>query len=244
MKASLDHNQTPLLRTPRFIMRCFSSLIQQALWAAVISSTFLLPRLSQAAPGDLDLSFSQSPIPVGGAPNGLALQPDGKMVLVGGWGPIPRDTTSHRYIARLDGDAGALDESFVATMGFGPAPRVVRAQRDGKVMVGGEFTLINGVTMTGVARLNADGTLDTSFANPTFTGVFQIYCIVVQPDGKVIVGGYFSNVGGVTLNNLVRLNVNGTVDTSFNPSPNGTVLSLALLPDGKIVVVGGFGDEQ
>lgn len=221
-------------------MRCFSTLVQQAVWAAVAGFTFWQPLVSQAAPGDLDLSFSQSPLPLGGAPDGLAMQPDGKMVLVGGFGPIPRNTTNNRYIARLDGSAGAQDTSFVATMGFGPAPRIVRAQRDGKLMVGGEFELINGVTMTGVARLNADGTLDTSFANPTFTGIFQIFSIIVQPDGKVIVGGYFSTVGGVTRNHLVRLNADGSVDTSFNPNPNSDITSLALLPDGKIVVVGGF----
>lgn len=221
-------------------MRCFSTLVQQAVWAAVVGFSLLLPRLSQAAPGDLDLSFSQSPIPAGASPTGISVQPDGKMVLVGGWGTIPQNTTTHRYIARLGGSAGALDQSFVATMGFGPAPRITRVQRDGKVIVGGEFELINGVTMTGVARLTADGTLDTSFANPMFTSIYQIFAIVVQPDGKVIVGGYFSNVGGVTRNNLVRLNTNGTVDASFNPSPNGTVLSLALLPDGKIVAVGSF----
>jgi uncharacterized delta-60 repeat protein len=221
-------------------MRCFSTLVQQVLWAAVIGSTLFLSRLSQAAPGDLDLSFSQSPIPAGASPTGLSVQPDGKMVVVGGFGDIPQNSTNNRYIARLDGSAGALDQSFVATMGFGPAPRITRVQRDGKLMVGGEFNLINGVTMTGVARLNADGTLDTSFANPMFTSIYQIYSIAVQPDGKVIVGGYFSNVGGVTRNNLVRLNANGTVDDSFNPVLNGDVKSMALLPDGKIVVVGSF----
>src|SRR5438309_6604626 len=71
----------------------------------------------------------------------------------------------------------------------------------------------------------------------------QVWSIALQPDGKVLVGGWF-NIGGQT--SLARLNRDGTLDSSFNPVvagqgiPETTVYSIAVQPDGKIVIGGGF----
>ncbi len=68
--------------------------------------------------------------------------------------------------------------------------------------------------------------------------------IAVQPDGKIVVGGNFTGLGGVTgttaRNHIGRLNVDGTVDPSFNPGTNGPVLAVAVQPDGKILAGGNF----
>ena len=66
----------------------------------------------------------------------------------------------------------------------------------------------------------------------------------MQPDGKIVVGGNFTGLGGVTgtttRNRIGRLNVDGTVDPSFNPGTNGPVLAVAVQPDGKILAGGNF----
>jgi uncharacterized delta-60 repeat protein len=68
----------------------------------------------------------------------------------------------------------------------------------------------------------------------------QVNAIAVQTDGKILIGGGFSQVNGITRNNLARLNANRTVDTSFDPSPNGGIFAITLDPNGSILVGGGF----
>src|SRR6266446_5361163 len=58
--------------------------------------------------------------------------------------------------------------------------------------------------------------LDTSF-NPLLNTGAVVYVVAVQPNGRVLIGGTFSSIGGVSVANMARLNTNGTLDTSFNP---------------------------
>jgi uncharacterized delta-60 repeat protein len=86
------------------------------------------------------------------------------------------------------------------------------------------------------------GAIDASFA-PTGSGVSgQVNTVVVQPDGKVLIGGSFTNYNGTTRNRIARLNVDGTLDMTFNPTQgfNNDVNSIALQSDGKIIVGGKF----
>ena len=126
----------------------------------------------------------------------------------------------------------------------------VAVQADGKVIIGGAFVRVmpNGgptVTRLRIARLNPDGTLDTAF-DPNIGGGGQVvFAIVIQPDGKILVGGSFTTVapnGGptVTRNNIVRLNIDGTVDPGFDPNANGSVRSIALDSNGRVLVGGAF----
>ncbi len=110
-------------------------------------------------------------------------------------------------------------------------------QSDGKIVVGGEFTRIGGVTKNYIARLNSDGTLDASF-NPSANS--QVSSIALQSDGKILVGGSFASIGGVTRNHMARLNPDGTIDASFDPNANSQVSSIAVQSDGKILVGGWF----
>jgi uncharacterized delta-60 repeat protein len=112
-------------------------------------------------------------------------------------------------------------------------------QSDGKILVGGDFTLLNTETRHNLGRLNADGTLDTAFA--TFVNG-PVYAIVVDPNGRIIIGGDFSMVGSTSTENLARLNTNGTVDKDFETFSFGTgdkVYALAS-QNGKILVGGNF----
>ncbi len=107
-------------------------------------------------------------------------------------------------------------------------------QADGKILIGGDFTTL-GLPATGrnyIARLNADGTIDSSF-NPNANQ--SVYSIALQPDGKILVGGDFSTIGGQTRNHIARLDpVSGLAD-SFDPNANLDVYSIAVQADGKVV---------
>src|SRR6266853_67915 len=126
-----------------------------------------------------------------------------------------------------------------AVDGFDPgADRNVKAlavQPDGKIIVGGTFsTLGGGGTGTSVrnhiGRVNPDGTLDTSF-DPGANA--EIICLALQADGKILVGGSFTTLGGggtgrIARNRITRLNPDGTLDTTFDPGANGEVDALAI----------------
>jgi uncharacterized delta-60 repeat protein len=130
--------------------------------------------------------------------------------------------------------------------GFDPGAndivRVIVVQADGKILLGGEFTTLapkGGATVTRnhIARLNSDGTLDTAF-NPNANGI--ILSIAVQPDGKILAGGYFTNIGGQTRNRIARLDATTGLADSFNPDSNNAVGAIAVQADGKILVGGSF----
>ncbi|MEI7936817.1 MAG: immunoglobulin domain-containing protein [Verrucomicrobiota bacterium] len=166
----------------------------------------------------------------------LAVQPDG-MILVagaftglGGW--------NHGRVARLYPD-GTLDTSFNPVAN--DTVRCVAVQPDGRILLGGFFTTLASQSRTNLGRLNADGTLDAGF-NPGTGGVSSpsVHSLALQTDGKILVGGYFATLGGQTCNHLGRLNPNGSLDPTFNPTPNLTVSSVAVQADGKILVGGAF----
>ncbi|MEI8242155.1 MAG: delta-60 repeat domain-containing protein [bacterium] len=79
--------------------------------------------------------------------------------------------------------------------------------------------------------------VDTDF-NPGANNTVTAFAL--QPDGKILVGGSFTTLGGLTRNHIGRLHVNGSVDADFDPGANGDVSSLAVQPDGRIVVAGAF----
>lgn len=117
--------------------------------------------------------------------------------------------------------------------------RSIVLQPDGKILVGGGFSNFNGVSQKGLIRLNSDGSIDNSFNIGTGFNS-NVECIVIQPDGKILAGGDFSTFNGLTNRGLVRLNSNGSLDTSFTTSFNAGVSSIALQSDGKIIAGGGF----
>ena len=130
---------------------------------------------------------------------------------------------------------GSLDSTYLPVLD-GEVRAIVPLSGD-KSMIGGAFTKISAINRGGVARLNADGTVDSSFdpgSGITGTPEARINAILVQPDGKVLVGGRFGQFNGVSRSNLVRLNNDGNVDLNF--SANCSVINcLALQADGKIL---------
>ncbi len=173
------------------------------------------------------------------------VQADGK-VLVGGLFTTYTGATNNRLI-RLNTD-GKKDTTFNIGNGFTgdlfTRVNAIAEQADGKILVGGRFTLFTGSTANRIIRLNANGTKDTSFAYGTgFNNA--VSKIVVQPDDKILVAGSFDQYSGVSVNSIVRLNPNGSLDATFNNIlPYGisddSSIDIFLQPDDKIVVVGSF----
>lgn len=187
---------------------------------------------SVAAPGAVEAAFDPN---ANSYVTCTAIQTDGKIVIGGDFTTV--GGVVRNRIARLNAD-GTLDATFNPNVGGGSFPAVLAlaVQADGKIVLGGQFSTVGPTTRNRIARLNADGTLDTTF-NPNASA--QVYCLGLQADGKILVGGAFSLVGGDTRNCFARLNATGALDGAINPGVNSTVVSMALQTDGK-VVIGGF----
>ncbi len=193
------------------------------------------------ADGSLDTGFIlDSALPYARDP---VLQADGKL-LVTGFLRFNSGGTSDYFIARLNAD-GSRDTGFSVGAYTSERPYVITPQPDGKVLVGGIFTVAGDVTGGAshpyLVRFNADGTVDAGFT--AATGIDQeVDCITLQPNGKIYIGGHFLKVGGVTRNHFARLNADGTLDTGFDPGTgaDNPVNAIAVQPDGKVLVGGNF----
>lgn len=155
------------------------------------------------------------------------------------------------YSFGLKAQEGTLDVSFAPVSGADATIQKMALQLDGKVIVVGNFTTYDGTARKGVARINTDGTLDPSF-NPGNAIIIEwgqyARAIDIQRDGKVVMGGSFTNFDGKFTNRIVRLNTDGSYDPSFNATNstpgysgiNGEVDVIKAQPDGKILVGGPF----
>ena len=186
--------------------------------------------------GSLDTTFNVSFGMTAGSVLTFALQPNGKILLGGDYTHI--NGVLRRRLARINAD-GTTDASFNTDGGFNGVVNKITLQPDGKVLVGGSFSIFNTTSRPNMARLNSDGSLDNGF-NPAPSGA--VYAIAVLPDGKILVGGSFSDVGGNPRTGLARLTPEGVVDGTFDVTlgNNATVRNILVQPDGKILVGGAF----
>jgi uncharacterized delta-60 repeat protein len=234
-----------------------------AVVALIVAVSMLAPQLAQAAAGDLDLRFGNGGVVVTNFSQtedyafGIAVQPDGKIVVSGQSGIYP---DLHSALARYNRN-GRLDSTFgtggkvvVTFDSISDYLFAIALQSDGKIVGAGST---HGAAFL-LARFNADGSLDqtfgnngsvvTTFGDPTAAG----RAIVIQADGKIIVvgvsgAGPYSELNDFT---LARYDSNGSLDQSFGsggkvkthfPGVDNTgssATSAALQPDGKLVVGG------
>lgn len=145
-------------------------------------------------------------------------------------------------VLSLPGSNGDLDTSFDPGTGANDTVWTVALQPDGKILIGGDFTAFNGVPQNRIARLNPNGSVDTTFGPGLSEADDSVRAILVQSDGKILIGGFFTSVNGQNFNRLARLNPDGSLDSAFNigAGANGIISALALQIDGKILVGGNF----
>jgi len=143
--------------------------------------------------------------------NCTVLQSDGK-VIVGGAFTTYSGVTSNRII-RLNSD-GTIDNTFTIGSGFNAAVTCVALQSDRKILVGGSFGAYSGLSNAYIVRLNTNGTKDLTFTAST---VSTVTSITVQNDGKILIGsGYITQVNGTNVNQVCRLNTDGSIDNTFS----------------------------
>ena len=241
------------------------------------------------ADGTLDLAFA--PV-VNGTVQAVAVDSDGRVYIAGSFTQV--NGVARGRVARLLATTGQLDTTFDSGTGASGAVLGLVLQADGKVFIAGYFSSVNGVTRHRVARLNGDGTVDTTFVpgtqdngyanfvsvgsdgkvlvggglyvglnsrllrlnpNGSVDATFNVgnnvinsdvTAAVAHEDGRVLIGGYFTAVNGVSRNGVARLLANGALDTSFNPGAgaDGRVTEIVLEPDGSLVAGGDFTTYQ
>lgn len=169
--------------------------------------------------------------------------PDDKILVCGN--NLESNNVTLPGIVRLNSD-GTIDQSFTVPSSV-TGLSTFDVQSDGKIVLGN------------LIRLNTDGTLDNSFdagtgiSGGTGFGGVRINTMLVQPDGKILIGGHYGSYNGTTSVLITRLNSDGTIDNSFDASANfstamdgfyGQVYTMKLLPDGKIMIGGNYGNTN
>jgi uncharacterized delta-60 repeat protein len=169
------------------------------------------------------------------------VQPDGRILVGGSFTSIGGEARQH--IARLRAD-GTLDPTFDPGQGANGDVEALALMTDGRILIGGSFTMLAGNVRRNVGRLSTTGALDGSFdpvAGSTDPAA-AVRSLLVLPSGKILVGGYsvVTPHEDGTPRHLARLNANGSLDTTFNPRADGQVNVLVPQSDGRILVGGGF----
>ncbi len=221
----------PVHRTP---LPCLFLLFLLGLGGSVIAAPTPTPT---PTPGRIDASFVPAP-GTNDAVNVVIPQPDGKVIVAGRF--TQANNVGRNRIARFNFD-GSLDTSFDPGTGADAEITAAVLQPDGRIVVAGGFTSFNGITHNRVCRLNANGSVDQSFG--LGAGINNsVLALALQSDGRILVGGQFSQVDLTLRFNLARLNTNGSVDLTFNPGngPLGDVNAIVIQPNGAIIIGGNF----
>ncbi|MGL2992752.1 T9SS sorting signal type C domain-containing protein [Flavobacterium sp. TSSA_36] len=188
--------------------------------------------------GSLDATFSTGTGAEDGIVETIVLQSDGKMIL-GGHFTVFNGVSSPRLI-QLNSD-GSVDTGFHIGAGFDATVYCVALQSDGKIIVGGSFLKCNGNAIKRLIRLHSNGSLDTTFITGNGFSSGTVRAILVQPNGRLLLGGTFSGTyNGVGVKRMVRIHANGSLDGSFLVNLNGTLSSIAMTSDEKVLIGGTF----
>jgi uncharacterized delta-60 repeat protein len=135
---------------------------------------------------------------------------------------------------------GTIDASFTPGETAPGSIAAIAVQSDGKIIAAGSFSQFDNVTVNGIIRLNSDGNPDTVFIAATGTGLGTgdtVSVIAIQGDGKIILGGSIKSFNGTAVSNIVRLNTDGTIDTTFTAALDNSIVHVVVLQgDGKMII--------
>jgi uncharacterized delta-60 repeat protein len=228
-----------------------SVVVQQADGRLVVGGFFhsvggvAAPNVARLAMnGDHDPTFQRAlPTAVSTRSMRWPFRPSDNKVFIGGYFATFGGAIRNN-LAWLSSD-GALEPTFnglPGAIGYAPTVHALATQSDGKILVGGFFSSLDGMPRHNVVRLNPDASLDSSFGQGLVVDG-SVRAFAIQPDGKIVIVGAFRAVNGVRRGRVVRLNPDGTVDTSFNPTGTGadaTINAVMLDSQGSVYVGGAF----
>lgn len=185
--------------------------------------------------GVADWRFAYGAAPTGGAVIDATVLLDSTMLVWGSFSTYLGEPRG-RLLRLLP--TGLIDPTFLADVD--DTVRAAAVQADGKILIAGDFLVVNNIPRARVARLNADGGIDPTFA-PDFTLNGAPSALLPQADGKILLGGAFSAVGGnPAISYLARLKADGTIDSSFSaPGLVGAPVDMAMLESGALLLAGG-----
>jgi uncharacterized delta-60 repeat protein len=165
-------------------------------------------------------------------------QPDGNWLVGGGFSNIKGEVRNR--MAKVF-DNGLIDPAFSVEAGPNGVIKAIALQPGGRIILAGTFTNFNDAPRARIAALHSDGSLDATFSTNAPANS-NVNAVAVQPDGKIIVAGNFSTIGGVARRGIARLLADGNLDLSFDPGLgiDGTAEKLILDPHGRIFVTGSF----
>jgi uncharacterized delta-60 repeat protein len=187
------------------------------------------------ADGVLDTTFTPT---LDGAISAIVIQPDGQFVVAGSFVTVNGQPRVH--VARFHAD-DTLDADFHPAFGTSfNAVESLALQRDGLLLAAGSFENVNGQPRPYLARLRTDGSVDPSF-HPTFDTNGYVRAVLVQPDGHLMLGGWFTEINGQSRPYFARLAPDGTLDAA-PATPGSVVLTLTAQPDGRVLMGGYFTD--
>ena len=170
--------------------------------------------------------------------------PDDSIIVAGM--PFTDGTGYQDGLIKMDKD-GNIEDSFLnGKIGLGGMFKKisdVQVDSQGNIWIGGDFTQYHGVSMQNIAKLYSDGTLDTSFVPFLTSDSYEVSQFIIQPDGRIVAGGYFYGATDADYRMFVRFNSDGSKDTTFDSGYGGTdsdyVCTLELL-DGNKLMIGGY----
>jgi uncharacterized delta-60 repeat protein len=188
-------------------------------------------------PGSLDSTFNVG-TGFNSSVNSTAIQSDGKVIIGGNFTSYSGTTTN--YIARLHSN-GVLDTGFNVGTGGNNSVESISIQPDGRVVIGGFFTLYNGSFRNRIARLHSNGSVDAAFFPRTGANQF-VNTTALLSDNRIIIGGLFTSYSGTTTNYIARIHPNGVLDTSFNvgAGANWIVYTSAMQSNNRVTIGGAF----
>lgn len=197
--------------------------------------------------GSRDTTFNQNQVGASASVRSIVIQPDGK-ILIGGFFRTYNNITVNG-ICRLNSD-GSFDPTFNAASGIPTNGNVhsILLLPSGKILVGGDFKTFNLITVNNIALLNSDGSVDATFNSGGSgfnftTGTYNIKALALTPDGKFLAGGSFNSYNGVTAKGFVKLNADGSLNSTFSAitstfPTSAQVASFLVRADGKTWVTG------
>jgi uncharacterized delta-60 repeat protein len=204
------------------------------------SAVFRILRLNSN--GAIDSTYNVGTTGLNGSLTSFSVQSDEKVLCTGIFTTFSGSAINR--IVRINTN-GTRDTTFNVGTGLNAGASTTAFQSDGKILLGGVTTLTySGSTASPIFRINPNGTRDTTFNIGSGFSGGNVNKIIVQPDGKIIVGGNFTSYSGSSTNTtrIIRLNTSGSIDPTFvtGTGYNGEVIALALQSDGKIIVGGSF----
>lgn len=176
--------------------------------------------------------------------NKIIILEDDKMLLSGSF--LNFNGVRVNGLVKLNPD-GSLDQNFTHGLSTGVSISAMALQKDGKIVIAGNFSVYNGMPRNRIARINSDGSLDQSFdvgsgiRSFTFSSP-TVNDIKIDRNGRILIGGNFEAYGAKSIKHFAGILPNGSLDQSFDTGigPNSPVQGIAIQQNNKILLVGGF----